>query len=224
MSTNQVNVEEKVEQAKSSAIKYVREGWGSRASVFRAIYDVFDTDLTQEMCDKICSILDPFHAPASAIYKKGKAYGITACGALSGALAAFSMVHGWRKIPYKFWVDGMKPDGFLGKVIDDPAVSSEEKVRIYNDRCEQLGYGAYYQIVERFRKHFGTTDCFEFEKPYGNPVSRECFKNCARVITWTAGMVAQVILEYERDTASLKIGNGNVHLAVIRSVEQDSSE
>ena len=220
MSTDQRNNEEKIEQAKSSAIQYMREGWGSRASVFHAIYDVFDTDLTQEMCYKFCSILDPFHASASAIYGNGKAYGITVCGALSGALAAFSMVHGCKELPYKFWVDGMKPDGFLGKVIDDPAVSPEEKVRICSGRCDQIGYGAYYQIVERFRKRFGTTDCFELEKPYADPVSRECFRNCAKVVIWTAGMIAQVILEYEKEPGSFKKGDENVHLAVIRSVKQ----
>jgi hypothetical protein len=213
-------MDEKIEQAKSLAIKYLREGWGSRASVFHAIYDVFETDLTQEMCDRICSILDPFHAPASAIYEGSKGYGITVCGALSGALAAFSMVYGWRELPYKFWVDGMKPDGFLGKVIDDRTVSPEKKARIYSEMCEPIGYGVYYQIVNRFRKHFGTTDCFDLQKPYGDPVSRECFGNCARVVVWTAGMVAQVILEYEREPSSFKIEDGNVHLAVVRSTKQ----
>jgi len=209
--------DEKVEQAETLARKYVKDGWGSRASVFHAIYDLFETDISPEMCTRICSILDPFHGVASAIYEDGKSFGITACGALSGALAAFSMVHGWRELPYKFWAEGMKPGNWLAEAMDDPAISPEEKVRLYYERCKLLGYGGYYQIVLRFKEHFGTTDCFGLEKPFGDPVSRVCFKNCGKVITWTAGMVAQVILEYEENPDSLEIGDGNVHSSVIQS-------
>jgi hypothetical protein len=122
MSSNQRNLEDRVEQAKAAARKYAREGWGSRATVFHALYDVFqtDTNITPEECYKICCILDPFHAIASAIYENGKANGLTICGALSGGLAGFSMVHGWRELPFKFWSEGMKPDGWLGEIIDNP--------------------------------------------------------------------------------------------------------
>jgi hypothetical protein len=206
----------KVEQAKAAARKYVRDGWGSRSTVFHAIYDVFETDLSPEMCDRFCCILDPFHAVASAIYRNGEVYGLTICGALSGGLAGFSMVHGPKELPYKFWSEGMKPDGWLARIIDNPSISPEEKVRIYYDHCGQLKYGAYFEIVTRFKERFGTTDCFYLEKPYGDPISRECFKNCGEVIIWTAGMVAQVILDCERTPDSFEVGNRNVHLAVIR--------
>ena len=220
MSPNQIGPKEKVEQAKNLASKYMREGWGSRASVFHAIYDLFETDISPEMCYKFCCILDPLHAPASAIYENGKGFGVTVCGALSGALTAFSMVHGCKELPFKFWVEGMKPDGFLSRKIDNPATLPEEKIDDYIDKSEQLGYGAYYQIVARFKEHFGTTDCFDLQKPYGDSITRECFRNCAKIVIWTAGMAAQVILEYAENPDSLKIGNGNVHLAILHAAKQ----
>jgi len=220
MSSNHISPKGKVEQAKNLAAKYMREGWGSRASVFHAIYDLFETDIPPEMCYRFCYILDPLHAPASAIYENGKGFGVTTCGALTGALTAFSMVHGCKDLPYKFWVEGMKPNGFLGSKIDNPAVPPEEKIDDYRVHCEQLGYGAYYQIVARFKEHFGTTDCLDLVKPYGAPITKECFRNCARIVIWTAGMVAQVILEYGEDPYSFKIGNGNVYLAAVHAAKQ----
>lgn len=220
MLSNQVSSNEKVEQTKNLAAKYMREGWGSRASVFHAIYDLFETDISPEMCYKFCCILDPLHAPASAIYEDGKGFGITVCGALSGALTAFSMVHGCKELPFRFWVEGMKPGGFLSKKIDNPTIPPEEKARDYIDKCERGGYGAYYQIVARFKEHFGTTDCFDLQKPHGDSITRECFRNCARIVIWTAGMTAQVILEYEEDPEAFKIGSGNVHLAILRAANR----
>ena len=114
--------------------------------------------------------------------KDGKANGLTMCGALSGGLAGFSMVHGWRELPFKFWSEGMKPDGWLGKIIDNPSVSPEEKVHAYYDHCKPLAYGAYYQIVARFKERFGTTDCFYLQNPYAEPVSNECFRNYGNVL------------------------------------------
>jgi len=217
MPSKRVSLEKKVEQARNLAAKYMREGWGSRASVLHAIYDLFETDIPQEMFYKLCCILDPFHAPASAIYENGKDSGITTCGALSGALAAFSMVHGTRELPFKFWAEGMKPDGWVTRMVDNPSISPEEKAYAFMKGCEEMRYGAYYQIVTRFKEHFGTTDCFDLMKPYGDPITRECFRNCDKIVIWTTGMVAQVILEYERNPNSLKVGDGNVYLAVVRS-------
>ena len=208
---------DKVERAKALAKKYMREGWGSRASVLHAIYDLFETGVSSETFIEICTILGPFHGVAAAIYDNGRGFGITACGALSGALAAFSMLYGRKQFPSKFWVEGMKPGGWLAKVIDDPAISPEEKVLLYYEHSKQSGYGGYHQIVLRFKEHFGTTDCFDLEKSYGDPVSRACFRNCNEVVIWTAGMVAEVILQYEENPDSLKIAEENVHLAVLRS-------
>jgi len=49
MLSNQVSSEKKVEQAKNLAAKYMRGGWGSRASVLHAIYDLFEADVPPEM-------------------------------------------------------------------------------------------------------------------------------------------------------------------------------
>ena len=114
----------------------------------------------------------------------------------------------------------MKSDGWITKMVDNPSISPEEKAYAFIKACEGKGYGAYYQIVARFKERFGATDCFDLQKPYADPVSRECFRNCAKVVIWTAGMVAQVILEYEKNPSSLKVGNGSVQLAVVRSAKQ----
>jgi hypothetical protein len=37
---------------------------------------------------------------------------------------------------------------------------------------------------------------------------------------WTAGMVAQVILDYKRKPDSFETGDGNVLLAVVRAIRQ----
>ena len=221
MPSNQVSSEKKVEKARNLAAKYMRDGWGSRASVLHAIYDLFETGIPPEMFIRLCSIINPFHADAAAIYEEGKSFGVTVCGALSGALAAFSMVHGIKELPSKFWTEGMKPDGWITKMIDNPSISSEEKTYAFIKGCEGIGYGAYYQIVARFKEHFGATDCFDLVKPYGSPITRECFRNCAKIVIWTAGMVAQVILEYEDDPDSLVVGDDNIQLAVVRSAKQE---
>ncbi len=207
----------KIEQAKSVAAKYLRNGWGSRAAVFHTISDLFAKDLSEAECQRICMVLDPFHGVATAIYEDGKAFGITVCGALSGALAGFALING-QELPFNFWIEGMQPDGFLGKVINDPEVSPEEKVEIYYEKIGSL-YGAYYQMVLNFKEHFGTTDCFELEKPHKDPISIACFRNCARVVAWTAGMACQMLLEYKENPDQFKTGNGNVHLAVVKSAK-----
>ena len=208
----------KIEQAKSVAAKYLRNGWGSRAAVFHTISDLFAKDLSEAECQRICMVLDPFHGVATAIYEDGKAFGITVCGALSGALAGFALINGIKELPFNFWVEGMQPDGFLGKVINDPEVSPEEKVELYYEKIGSL-YGAYYQMVLNFKEHFGTTDCFELEKPHKDPISIACFRNCARVVAWTAGMACQMLLEYKENPNQFKTGEGNVHLAVVKSVK-----
>lgn len=105
--------EKKIEQAKYLAKKYNREGWGSRGAVLHAIYDIFETGIPEDMFIRICSIIDPFHAGASGFYENNKGYGATMCGALSGGLAAFGMVHGWKDFPYKLWIEGMKSYGWV---------------------------------------------------------------------------------------------------------------
>lgn len=218
MSTSQQ--EDKVEQSKALARKYMREGWGSRASVLHAIYDLFPTDLSEEVFLKVCCILDPLHAPAAAIYENEHGFGITACGALSSALASFAMVHGFKPerqgIFANFWEVAYK------KIITNPNMTAEEKVRKYVDMLQLGGYGAYYQIVVRFKERLGSVDCFELRKPYcsGDPVSRECFKACVRPVSEAAGIAAEVILEYEQDPDSLKIGEGNIHLAELHDATQ----
>ncbi len=66
MSTSQ---EKRIEQAKALTRKYMREGWGSRASILYAIYDLFPTELSEEMFVKVCWVLDPLPAPAAAMYE-----------------------------------------------------------------------------------------------------------------------------------------------------------
>lgn len=209
------------EEAEARAKKYVKEGWGSRAAVFHAIYDLFETDISPETCNKICCILSPFTPAASAIYENGRGYGLTICGALAGALAAFSLIHGPKELPYSFWTEGMKPDGWLKEILDNPDISPEEKVRIYYDRGKPL-FSPTQQIVRSFKEHFGATDCLYLEEPYGDPISRECFRNCGKVIIpWTAGMVAQIILDYEKNPDQFEVDDRNVHMTVVRKSKGD---
>ena len=206
----------KIEQAKYLARKYNREGWGSRATVLHAIYDIFETGISENMFIRICAIIDPFHAAASGFYENGKGYGATMCGAIGGGLAAFGMVHGWKEFPYRFWTEGMKSDGWIFTMLEDPEVTPKDKAVAFIEHCRPLGYGGYYQIVSRFKEHFGTTHCMDLVRPYGGEyVTREVFKNCHKIIIWTTGMVAQVILEYERDPNSLEIDERNPQLYIL---------
>jgi len=43
-----------------------------------------------------------------------------------------------KELPYSFWTEGMKPDGWLKEILDNPDISPEEKVRIYYDRGKPL--------------------------------------------------------------------------------------
>jgi hypothetical protein len=207
--------EKKIEQAKERARKYNREGWGSRAAVLHAIYDMFETGIPEDMFIRICTVMDPFHVVASGFYENGRGYGCTMCGALAGGLAAFSMVHGWKEFPYKFWTEGMKSDGWISTMLEDPGVTLKDKAIAFIDHAKPLGYGGYYQIVSRFKVQFGTTDCLDLVRPYGDYMTREGFKNCHKIIIWTAGMVAQVILEYERDPESLEIDERHPTLYIL---------
>ncbi len=214
--------EEKVRQAKELAKKYMRQGWGSRPSVFHAIWDLFETDINEEEFLKFCRILNPFHAPASAIYENEVGSGINNCGALSGALASFAMVHGVR-----YGTQGMLSPNDGGweqiykNIMANPDLSAEDKVRRYLDRLKRIGAGAYYQIVARFKKAMGTTDCLALRKPYcgGNPLSPRAFKICNQAVIESAGIVAGVILEYETNPEALEIGEGHVHLAELGKLE-----
>ena len=207
--------DKRIEQAKELARKYNREGWGSRAAVLHAIYDTFETGIPEDMFIRVCAVMDAFHAGASGFYENGRGYGCTMCGALAGGLAAFGMVHGWKEFPYKFWAEGMKSDGWISTMLEDPGVTPKDKAVAFIDHCKPLGYGGYYQIASRFKAQFGTTHCLDLVRPYGDYVAKEVFKNCHKIIIWTAGMVAHVILEYERDPDSLEIDERNPTLYIM---------
>jgi len=209
----------KIDQAESLARNYNRAGWGSRASVLHAIYDLFETGIPESMFIRLCGIIDGFHAGASGFYEHNEGYGATMCGALSGAIAGFGMVHGWREFPYKFWTEGLRPDGWITRMLENPKVTRKDKVRSFLEHCKPLGYGGYYQIASRFKEHFGTTNCLDLVRPYGDYVNRDCFKSCHKIIIWTAGMAAQVIMEYENDPDSLEIDERNP-LVVLSELEK----
>ena len=215
--------EELIEQAKTLAAQYVREGWGSRASVLHAIYDLFETNIPLDVFVQYCALLDPLHGPAAAIhFADGKRAGLTVCGALTSGLLAFSMLNGVKEIPFQLWLEAKPGNGQFGKMIDDPSISLAEKVRLFNKEVEKLCYGVYQHIALRFYEHFGTTDCYDLQKPFGNPVDRECFRNCARVIIWTAGMITETILAYDKDPSSFKSINDNVSSALVRDLSEYS--
>ena len=121
---------------------------------------------------RICCILDPFHAPATGVYKDGHVFGLTICGALSGAIASFSMVHGFGygpDFPGTFWEDTYK------SLMSSPNFSAKERTFKFMDILKDVGYFVYLQIVTRFQARLGTTDCFELRKPYckGDPYPRK---------------------------------------------------
>ena len=215
MNTVEQTDKQQIERAKTLAGEYNKEGWGSRSAVLHAIYDIFETGIPHGMFKIICGILDGFHPGAAGLYEHGRGFGITLCGALSGAIASFGMVHGCREIPYKIWTEGMKPDGWLNNLMNDPEATPNEKARSFVKHSESYGYGGYYQITARFKEHFGTTHCIDLVKPYGHYVTEECFRNCHKIIIWTAGMVAQIISEYERCRDSQQIGDGNPHIYIL---------
>ena len=213
------NLENRVQQARDLARKYMREGWGSRPSVLHAIYDLFDTGIREDEFLRICTILNPFHAPAGALYENGCAFGFNTCGTLAGALASFAMVHGARYSPKGPDFPGGGWERMYKEIMTNPALSPEKKVRMYLDRLKLIGCGAYYQIVARFKARMGTTDCLRLREPYckGDPLSREAFKVCSDAAIEGAGIAAEVILEYEQNPDSLQIGEGHVHLAELRN-------
>ncbi len=212
------SVEDIILEAQSLARKYNSEGWGSRAAVMHAIYDLFETGISEDAFVLICSIMDGFHASSSAIYEdsEGRGYGITACGALNGALAAFAMVFGKKNYPFPFWTEGMKPNGWITRVMNDSNSTPKIMAQSFIDHTRPLGYGGYFQIVSRFKEHFDTTDCLDLVKPFGHYVTHQCFKNCHKIIIWTAGMAAKIIMEYDNDPDSLNIDNRNPHLFILR--------
>ena len=209
------NKQAKIEQSKDLAGKYMRDGWGSRGSVFHAIYDVFDTGISQEEFRRICAVIDPFHAPASSLYEDGHGFSITTCGALSGALASFALIHGFQ---YGLDFPGNFGRDIYQEIMTNPDLCAKEKTEQFMDKLNSSGYGAYYQIVARFRARLGTTDCFELRKPYckGDPLSKEAFKICKTAAIEAAGIAAEIILEYEEDPNSLQIGKGNVHMVELQ--------
>lgn len=203
----------KIQEAKDVARKYMRQGWGSRASVLHAIYDLFDTGFSQQDFLNFCRILNPFHAPAGAIYENGIGFGINTCGAVSGALASFALAHGLR-----YNADGpMLPGGgwenMYKDVMINPDLSPEDKLRKYADELNSIGCGAYYQIVVRFKSRMGTTDCLALRRPYhgGDPLSKKAFKICNEAVIEAAGIAAEVILEYKENPESFQIGQNHVH-------------
>ncbi len=203
------------------ALNYLRGGWGSRASVFRALLDFFSVDLDEGTVKLICLALDPFHAPSASFYTDKGKYGVTICGALAGALAAFNIIVGSPNLlPYEFWTEGMKDNGWIRRMLDEEW-SLEDKIETYVKACEKYGYGAHYEIVKRFYQRFGTTDCLDLEKSVGDPVSYECFKNCAKVVIWTASMVRDVINEFREDPDRFKIGKENVQFQFLNKAEKD---
>ena len=198
------------------AIEYLREGWGSRASVFMALLDHFNVHLPLETKKLICLALDPFHGPSGSFYTDEGKYGITVCGALSGALAAFNIIFGSPDmLPYEFWTEGMKEGGWIKRMLDEkwPA---EEKIKVYKEHLEKYGYGAHYEMVKRFYQQFNTTDCYDLCKPFKDPVSTECFKNCAKVVVWTASMAKDVIEKFKENPKAFKIGPEHCFLKIVR--------
>ncbi|NPA15408.1 MAG: C_GCAxxG_C_C family protein [Deferribacteres bacterium] len=198
------------------ALNYLRQGWGSRASVLRALLDDFGFAFDEHTLKLICLALDPFHAPSASLYTDRGKYGITVCGALSGALAAFNLITASVDLlPYEFWTEGMKEGGWIKRMIDE-GWPLEKKIEAYIKACEKYGYGAHYEMVKRFYERFGTTDCLELEQMVGDPVSYECFKNCAKVVIWTAAMAKDVISAFRKEPSRFRIGKGNVQFQFLK--------
>jgi hypothetical protein len=211
-----MKAEEQIAKAEALARKYNREGWGSRASVLHAIYDIFKPDISYDSFILICSVLDGFHGVAAGFYEDGKGYGIPACGALCGGVAAFFMIKGKKEYPFPFWTEGMKPDGWITTAMNDKQSTPKSLAHEFLDHTKPLGYGGSYQIVSRFKEHFGHTDCMDLVKPYGHNITHDCFKNCHKMIIKTAGIVTRVILEYEKNPESLLLGDRNPLLYICR--------
>ncbi len=203
------------------ALEYLRGGWGSRASVFMALTDHFKVQIPFETRKWICLAIDPFHGTSGSLILPEGRFGINVCGALSGALSAFNVVMASPDmLPYSFWTEGMKENGWITRLLKERR-SPQEKVKAYLQMCEKYGYGAHHEMVRRFYKRFGTTDCYDLCRPFKDPVSRECFKNCAKVVCWTANMAAEVIEAFQKDPTAFKITKEH---AFWRIVEPQSPE
>jgi len=206
-------VDGKTQKAKDLARKYMRQGWGSRASVLHAIYDLFDTGFSQKDFLNFCRILNPFHAPAGAIYENGIGFGLNTCGAVTGALASFALVHGLRYNADGPILPGGGWENMYKDIMINPALPAEEKLHKYADELNSIGCGAYYQIVVRFKSCMGSTDCLALRRPYhgGDPLSKKAFKICNEAVIQAACIATEVILEYEENPESLQIGQKHVH-------------
>ncbi|BAT71812.1 hypothetical protein TST_1018 [Thermosulfidibacter takaii ABI70S6] len=200
------------------ALNYTREGWGSRASVFMALLDHFRSPLPLEIRKWICLALDPFHGPSGSFYTEKGKYGITVCGALSGALAAFNVILADPEmLPYAFWTEGMKEDGWIKRMLDENW-ETKRKIEKYIQMLERYGYGAHHEMIKRFYNKFSTTDCYDLCKPFKDPVSVECFRNCARIICWTASMAKDVIEEFKVNPEKFKIGDEHCFKKLMRDI------
>ncbi len=198
------------------ALNYLRGGWGSRASVLRALLDEFGVVFDETTIKWICLAIDPFHAPSASFYTEKGKYGITVCGALSGALSAFNLIFGSPDLlPYEFWTEGMKEGGWIKRMLDENW-PMERKIEAYIRACEKYGYGAHYEMVKRFYEKYGTTDCLELEMKVGDPVSYECFKNCAKIVMWTASMAKDVISAFKSDPTRFRVGKENAKFQFLK--------
>ena len=206
------------------ALDYMRRGWGSRASVFMAVTDHFGVDLDMTTRKWICLAIDPFHGPSGSLILNGKRFGINICGALAGALSAFNIVYATPDmLPYEFWTEGMREGGWVRRLIDENR-PIEEKVRVFLNMCERYGYGAHHEMVRRFYHRFGTTDCYDLCRQVGDPVSYQCFKNCAKVVCWTAGMAVGVIEAFRENPERFRISKEHAFWRIVEEAKAQSGQ
>jgi len=110
----------------------------------------------------------------------------SACGALSGGIAALG---------YFFGQDEALDFSPLKKIIYDPSLSPSEKMRISNESLKEKR-APYAALVRFFQDQFGSIACEDLTSPfYPDLVSRQRFYHCHRIISEATGFVVATAIE-----------------------------
>lgn len=180
-----------VEKAKERARSNLKEkGLGSRATVVNTIWELLETDISQEIVVNVNRALEGFFAGTGLM-------GGT-CGALAGALGAIGMIYGGQGLSYDgsspgWWVGAFQ--GSLGQLLRDTELSPEEKAQKYLDMIKPVS-AIYNQMTNRFKKRFGSINCLDLVQPWADdPIRVEWFRSCETIIVETAGIAMELILE-----------------------------
>ncbi|MEW5919931.1 MAG: C-GCAxxG-C-C family protein [Bacillota bacterium] len=159
-------------------VKTVR--WPSHQSVYKAVLDSFQVVYPVETLRLLCG------------FTAGGGFTGGLCGALSGGAAALGFIYG---------LTHPMPDPvyrrFMGTIFEQGLTPGERVVELIDTFWRE---GIYNHYFEAFRHKFGHTDCRELIRPFqDNPISKERFVCCRRIVGETAGLAVRTVLAVEKD-------------------------